>query len=858
MSDVPDYPLEQTLDFKFTSRAFATGIPTTLASPTVVVFEDNGTTEITVGETVSADFDGVTGLNNLRIVATAANGYESGKSYQAVLTVGTVGGVSVVGEVVAQFSIERSPALRPATAGRTALVSAAGGIAPDWANVEAPTSTVGLTNTTVGVVSQVAGLGTDVIDAASLATDAVNEIRNAITGGTWSLNTTSLGNIGIDWANVQNPATAVDLSQTDIQLVDTVTTVTNTVNANAVSAIAAFFQDCFTVDSGEVSGAEVSGSLILETAKVVWDRVLTGATHNLATSAGRRLRGIQDFQGYEDGAIWIDTINGSAGTTDFENGTVENPVNTIADANTLAASLGIARFRILPASTLDFSVPGADQENQEFLGNRWTLALGGRSISGSFFQGADVSGIGTGATEMHFDHCHFAAVTLPPCDCEGCILEGTFTFGTAGDFFFENCKSGVAGTGTPALNYGAALNSSNVNFRLYSGGIEIQNMGAGTGGYNMSLEGHGQLVVNANCSATSAVAIRGHFPITGDSTAIAAITFSDDARFTRSEVVDDVWDEVISTSAHNTAQSAGKRLRQITSVIIANDTAEVGNSPAINQIQLAAGESAVDGTFDPGIVGIIDGTGVGQCRLILEYDGTSKLATLNRDWKVAPDATSEYIILCSEGGMHVNEGLAQGGGASSITLNSLASLTNDVYNGQMVFLVSGLGQDQVGRVTAYNGTTKVATIETTQNGWATQPDATTGYIMIPIIDISPSVIGTPIALDSGTATIAGMLTKMADDNAGADFDAGTDSLQEIRDRVDAVPTAVENADALLIRDVSNVEDTAATHSLCTIVLATLESSISSTTWTIRKTGGTTFTTKTITVDASADPITGVT
>ncbi|MEE9597227.1 MAG: hypothetical protein V3V96_10670, partial [Acidiferrobacterales bacterium] len=99
-------------------------------------------------------------------------------------------------------------------------------------------------------------------------------------------------------------------------------TVAGTPRVEVVAALAAFFQDCFTVNSGEVSGAEVSGSLILETAKVIWDRVLSGATHNIATSAGRRLRGIQTFQGYEDGAIWIDTVNGSAGTTDFENGTV--------------------------------------------------------------------------------------------------------------------------------------------------------------------------------------------------------------------------------------------------------------------------------------------------------------------------------------------------------------------------------------------------------------------------------------------------------------------------------------------------------------------------------------------------------
>ena len=94
---VPDYPLGQTLDFKFTTRAVAVSqinpVPTTLAgSPAVEVYEDNSTTQITVGETLTVDFDGITGLNNLRIVATAGNGYESGKSYQAVLSAGTVGG----------------------------------------------------------------------------------------------------------------------------------------------------------------------------------------------------------------------------------------------------------------------------------------------------------------------------------------------------------------------------------------------------------------------------------------------------------------------------------------------------------------------------------------------------------------------------------------------------------------------------------------------------------------------------------------------------------------------------------------------------------------------------------------------
>lgn len=72
-----------------------------------------------------------------------------------------------------------------------------------------------------------------------------------------------------------------------------------------------------------------------------------------------------------------------------------------------------------------------------------------------------------------------------------------------------------------------------------------------------------------------------------------------------------------------------------------------------------------------------------------------------------------------------------------------------------------------------------------------------------------------------------------------------------------VPTAIENADALLIRSVATAEETAPKYSLCTLVLAALNSSVSGTTRTIRKSTGTTYVTQTVTVDADADPITGV-
>jgi hypothetical protein len=193
------------------------------------------------------------------------------------------------------------------------------------------------------------------------------------------------------------------------------------------------------------------------------------------------------------------------------------------------------------------------------------------------------------------------------------------------------------------------------------------------------------------------------------------------------DLVDDIWDEVLTGATHNIGNSSGRRLREAGAPLIREETAQ-GAGTGDNQIQLDTGASAVDGAYDPAMVVIIEGTGAGQTRLILQYDGTTKTATVDRNWKVNPDNTSVFQILANPGREHVNEGLAQAGGASIITLNTLASSEDDVYVGQAIFIRSGTGEDQRKFIVAYNGTTKVATVHTP---WDVIPDTTSGYVMLP-------------------------------------------------------------------------------------------------------------------------------
>ena len=155
---IGDIRLEQTVDIKFTTRTFTTGAPGTLGgTPVVSAYPGNSLTQLTAGITLTVDFDAVTGLNNCRVVATAANGYATATNYDLVITTGTVGGVSVVGEVIGSFSIENRSALMPTVVGRTLDVSATGEAGLDWANVGGAGTTVGLTATTVSTVTTLTG-----------------------------------------------------------------------------------------------------------------------------------------------------------------------------------------------------------------------------------------------------------------------------------------------------------------------------------------------------------------------------------------------------------------------------------------------------------------------------------------------------------------------------------------------------------------------------------------------------------------------------------------------------------------------------------------------------------------------------
>ena len=192
-----DYVLDATLYFSFTTRSFSTGAPTQLAgTPAISVYKDADDTQTTTGVTLAVDDDTITGWNRVTIDTSDAF-YTTATDFQVVITTGTVGGVSVVGEVVAHFSIENRSALRPTTAGRTLDVSAGGEAGVDWANVGSPTTAVNLSATNIDVdqvVASVSGAVGSVTGAVGSVTGAVGSVTGAV-GSVTGLTAADVGSI---------------------------------------------------------------------------------------------------------------------------------------------------------------------------------------------------------------------------------------------------------------------------------------------------------------------------------------------------------------------------------------------------------------------------------------------------------------------------------------------------------------------------------------------------------------------------------------------------------------------------------------------------------------------------------------
>lgn len=259
--------------------------------------------------------------------------------------------------------------------------------------------------------------------------------------------------------------------------------------------------------------------------------------------------------------------------------------------------------------------------------------------------------------------------------------------------------------------------------------------------------------------------------------------------------------EQLPTAAPNTNlglpivdSTLGVKLQDLFSPVAHTGTAQSGSA---SDITLAAGASSTNDLYTGMLLAIISGTGAGQVRRIVTYVGSTKIASIDWNWTTNPDATSVYAVLRNAGPRVNNSlqvqasvcalvsalatncitataiqdgafdktafstdtalvpsrtGTAQAGASNSITLDAGASAVTDFYVGSIVYLTGNTGAGQARIVIAYNGTSKVATVN---RAWATNPSGTTTFVIIPsdspAVNSSLQIIASGFAADSVNA-----------------------------------------------------------------------------------------------------------
>jgi hypothetical protein len=213
-------------------------------------------------------------------------------------------------------------------------------------------------------------------------------------------------------------------------------------------------------------------------------------------------------------SVFMDSVNGVPGTSGSI-GKPTNPVDNMIDARTLADLDNLRSYEFRNALTAT-----ANHSQWRFKGltskENDALALGGFDFTDSFFEGCTLTGSYSGL--VHCTDCILNVVT----GLEGTFaktgLDGNLATASSSSIEFVDCHSSTAGSGTPILTVGA---NTTVEFRNYSGGIQLNNVSAGNI-ISVDLD-PGHLILDSSCTGGT-VLVRGNGRLTrNDSDAVTVI-----------------------------------------------------------------------------------------------------------------------------------------------------------------------------------------------------------------------------------------------------------------------------------------------------------------------------------------------
>ena len=210
-----------------------------------------------------------------------------------------------------------------------------------------------------------------------------------------------------------------------------------------------------------------------------------------------------------------------------------------------------------------------------------------------------------------------------------------------------------------------------------------------------------------------------------------------------SQVKDDVWNDTVDRAASTKGDfvenipgietnlaTANTALTDIkgSGFNTATDSLKIvsDNVDAINAETDAA--SIANAVWDAATTGNIGGGTMGGLVNTAASGSAPSAATVAA--AVWDEALSAHTTVGSFGQAQQLEdnGTAQAGTSTTVTLRAGASAITDFYKNGLVTITSGTGVGQARSITAYDGATKIATVD---RAWGTNPSSGSGYIVAP-------------------------------------------------------------------------------------------------------------------------------
>jgi hypothetical protein len=184
--------------------------------------------------------------------------------------------------------------------------------------------------------------------------------------------------------------------------------------------------------------------------------------------------------------------------------------------------------------------------------------------------------------------------------------------------------------------------------------------------------------------------------------------------------------------------------------VASTNTAQTGSATTFT---LAAGDSAVDQFYTNSFITITTGTGLGQTRLITNYVGSTKVATVNQPWLTLPNNTSVYNII----------------GSYSPTVSTSGYLTLGSY---------ATGQDPVTLLTTNFNTVNTNINNVSGNVWNNSTRSLTDKSNFNLVQTFPTNFSS-LSIDSlGRVTPSGSVTVAGNVTVGTNLDKTGYSLTQ--------------------------------------------------------------------------------